>query len=58
MGDKLQGAAERKMIRKLPRAPDLGKERGGSGGDRTGRRGNSNEKLKKKSRRQEQMKYG
>ena len=42
MGGKLQGAAERKRSSKLPRAPELGQERGGSGGDRTGRSGNSN----------------
>ena len=42
MGGKLQGAAERKRSSKLPRAPELGWERGGSGGDRTGRSGSSN----------------
>ena len=42
MGGKLQLAAERKRSSKLPRAPELGQERGGSGGDRKGRSGNSN----------------
>ena len=41
MGGKLHGAAERKRSSKLPRAPELGQERGGNGGDRTGRSGNS-----------------
>ena len=41
MGGKLQGAAEGKMSIKLSRAPELGQKRGGSGGDWTGRSGNS-----------------
>ena len=44
MGGILQGATERKMSSKLHRALELGLERGGSGGDRTGRSGNSNAK--------------
>ncbi len=32
----------------MPRAPELGKERGGSGGDTTGRSGNSNAQYEKK----------
>ena len=40
MSGKLQGAAERKWSSKLPRAPELGQERGGSGGDKTGRSAN------------------
>ena len=42
MGGILQGAAERKMINKLPRAPELASERGGRGGDRTEISGISN----------------
>ena len=42
MGGILQGATERKRSSKLPRAPELGLERDGYGGDRTGRSGNSN----------------
>ena len=42
MGGILQGGTERNRSIKLPRAPELGKERGRSGGDRTGRSGNSN----------------
>ena len=47
MGGILQGAAARRRSRKLPRAPELGWERGGSGGHRTGRSGNSNVQDKK-----------
>ena len=42
MGGIRQGATEWKMRSKLPRAPELGSERGGRGGGRTGRNGNSN----------------
>ena len=42
MGGKRQGAAERRRSSKLHRAPELSQERGRSGGDRTGRSGNSN----------------
>ena len=41
MGGILQGSTEWNMSSKLPRAPELGSERGGSGGDMTGRSGNS-----------------
>ena len=47
MGGKLQLAAERKRSSKLPRAPELDYESGGSGGDRTGRSGNSNVQYEK-----------
>ena len=42
MGGKRQGAAERRRSSRLHRAPELSQERGRSGGDRTGRSGNSN----------------
>ena len=42
MGDIIQRATERKRSRKLPRAPELGFERGEREGDRTGRICNSN----------------
>ena len=57
MGDKLQGATEQKRSSKLHRPPELGYERGGSGGDRTGRSGNSNAQ-DERARRQGQMKWG
>ena len=47
MGGILQGAAERKMINMLHRAPELGSERGGRGGDRTERSGISNGQAEK-----------
>ncbi len=42
MGGKRQGTTKRNRSSKLPRAPELGLERGGSGGNRTERSGNSN----------------
>ena len=44
----LQGATERNRSSKWPRVPELGKERDGSGGDMTGRSGNSNAQYEKR----------
>ena len=47
MGGILQGAAERKIINTLHRAPELGSERGARGEDRTERSGISNAQAEK-----------
>ena len=51
------GLTERRRSSKLPRTPELGRERGGSGGDKSGRSGNSNAQYEK-ARRPGQMKCG